>query len=112
RRNVDVGGAKRTECREPPHELYRLEFTAKLQFEYIAHLHLIAGGQAKGLQSLLAEASHRWRQAAHSQRDAPSRPAVSLVSIGSAQNRRAHSLPVPDVTLQTHRILSENSVLD
>src|SRR5262249_34928992 len=58
------------------------------------------------------KASHRRCQAPHRQCDTWGRPAVGVVGVRSAQNGVTHSLPVADVSFQTHRILGENLVLD
>ena len=87
--NMQVRCPKRTECREPPHELNGLQFAAELQLENVAHLHLVGGRQAEGLQSLLSEASYWRSKPTHSQRYRRRRTAVGVMGIRGAQNRCA-----------------------
>src|SRR5580765_2649928 len=110
-RDMEVCRPERTERREPPHELNRLQFTAELQLENVPHLHFVGSRQAESLQPLLAEASYWRSQATHSQRYRRRRPAVSVMGIRSAQNRRARSLPVSNISFQAHRIVRQDLVL-
>ena len=60
---MQIRGAKRPERRKPSHELNRLQLAAELQFQNIAHLHLVGGRQSESLQPLLPEVPYRRRQA-------------------------------------------------
>ena len=110
-REMHIRRSKRTEGRDPSHELDGLQLASKAKLQNISERELVGRAQRQRLQGGSVGIDSRSGQTPHGKRHFRLRSVGQGMAVGSAQHRIGRAIAVTHVTLKGHGPGGENRPL-